>query len=206
MLDARNLKCFSGINLGAIGSHSHGIWAAGDKSRDVGERDEIAGSGDGAPERQARCNVGVEQCGDGLENLEADAGVPLEQGVDADKHRRARGGRWQHVTIAAGAERPGVKEPDELPLQSTALLGPPMGGGAEAGGDAIAVGAVRHAGHDPFAALLDAAAGGLVELHPGTVGRGHRRDLGDGQAGALHNHHRPAVLLHHPLDGVQMAP
>uniref|UniRef100_A0A8R7PCK6 Secreted protein n=1 Tax=Triticum urartu TaxID=4572 RepID=A0A8R7PCK6_TRIUA len=206
VLDARNLKCLGGINLSAIRSHGHGIRAAGDKSRDVGERDEIARSGDGAPERQARCHVGIEQRGDGLEDLEADAGVALEQGVDADKHRRARGGSGQHMAVAAGAERTGVKEPDELPLQSAALLGPPMGGGAEAGGDAVAVGAVGHAGHDPVAALLDAAAGGLVELHPGPVGGGHRRDLGDGQACALHNHHRPAVLLHHPLHGVQMAP
>jgi hypothetical protein len=81
-----------------------------------------------------------------------------------------------------------------------------VGRGAEAGGDAVAVGAVHHAVHDPVAAGLDAAARGLVELHPSLAGGSHGGDLGDRQAGALDLHQRPAVLLHHTLHGFQVAP
>ena len=70
----------------------------------------VARRGDGAPEREARRDVGVEQRGDRLEDLEADAGVALEQGVDADEHGGARGGRRQPVAVVAGAERAGVEE------------------------------------------------------------------------------------------------
>jgi hypothetical protein len=110
MLDARDLERLRGAHLPAIGVHRHGVLAARDEAGDVGERDEVARRGDGAPERQARRDVGVEQLGDGLEDLEADAGVALEEGVDAHEHRRAGGLRRQHVAVGARAERAGIEE------------------------------------------------------------------------------------------------
>jgi hypothetical protein len=44
-----------------------------------------------------------------------------------------------------------------------------VGRRAEAGGDAVTVGAVHHAVHDPVAAGLDALACGVIQLHPGLV-------------------------------------
>uniref|UniRef100_A0A452XNK7 Uncharacterized protein n=1 Tax=Aegilops tauschii subsp. strangulata TaxID=200361 RepID=A0A452XNK7_AEGTS len=89
---------------------------------------------------------------------------------------------------------------------SATLLGPPVGCGAEACGDTVAVGAVCHAVHDPVTALLDPASGRLVELHPGLTTGGHSGDHGNGQASTLHGHHWPTVLLDHLLHRVQMAP
>jgi hypothetical protein len=110
VLDAGDLERLGRVHLPAVGGHRGGVLAAGDEAGDVGQRDQVAGRGDGAAERQARRDVGVEQPGDGLEDLEADAGVALEQGVDAHEHGRAGGLRRQHVAVIAGAERAGVQE------------------------------------------------------------------------------------------------
>ncbi|PWS22782.1 hypothetical protein DKP78_16585, partial [Enterococcus faecium] len=65
---------------------------------------------------------------------------------------------------------------------------------------------VHHAVHDPVAAGLDAAAGGLVELHPGVAGAGgHGGHLRDRQAGALDLDQRLAELRHHALHLVEVA-
>ncbi|WVZ74538.1 hypothetical protein U9M48_022708 [Paspalum notatum var. saurae] len=205
-LDAGDLERLSGVHLGAVRGHRHGVLAPGDEAGNVGERDEVAGRGDRATERQARRDVGVEQLDDGLEDLKADAGVALEECVDADEHGRARRLGGEDVAVGAGAEGAGVEEPDELPLERAALLGPPVRGGAEAGGDAVAVGAVHHAVHDPVAAGLDTAAGGLVQLDAGLAGAGgHGGHLGDPEAGALDLHQGLAVLGHHPLHLVEVA-
>jgi hypothetical protein len=110
VLDARDLECLGGVHLPAVGGHRDGVLAARDEAGDVGERDEVARRGDGAPERQAWGDVGVEQLGDGLEDLETDAGVALEEGVDAHEHRRPGGLRRQHVAVGAGAEGAGIEE------------------------------------------------------------------------------------------------
>jgi len=111
VLDAGDLERLRGVHLPAVGRHRRGVGPAGDESRDVGERDQVARRGDGAPERQARADPGVEQLGDGLQDLEADAGVALEDGVDAHQHRRADDLRRQRVAIVAGAEDSGVEMP-----------------------------------------------------------------------------------------------
>ncbi|PUZ40681.1 hypothetical protein GQ55_9G443700 [Panicum hallii var. hallii] len=205
-LDAGDPERLRGVHLAAVRGHRDGVGAAGDEAGDVGERDEVAGRGDRAPERQARRDVGVEQPDDGLEDLEADPGVALEERVGADEHGGARGLGGEDVAVGARAEGAGVEEADELLLERAALLGAAVGGGAEARGDAVAVGAVGHAGHDPVAAGLDAAAGGVVELDPGAAAGGHRGDLRDPEAGALDPHHGLAVLRHHPLHLLQVAP
>jgi hypothetical protein len=109
------------------------------------------------------------------------------------------------VAVRAGAEGTGVEEPDELPLESVALLGPPVRRGAEAGGDAVAVGAVHHAVHDPVAACLDPATGELVQLDPGLANAGgHDDHLRDAKAGALDLHQGLAVLGHHSEDAAKV--
>jgi hypothetical protein len=110
-LDAGNLEGLGGVHLPAVDGDGLRVGAARDEAGDVGERHEVARGGDGAPERQAWADAGVEQLGDGLEDLEADAGVALEEGVDAHEHRRADDLRRQRVAVAAGAEDAGVEMP-----------------------------------------------------------------------------------------------
>jgi hypothetical protein len=60
-----------------------------------------------------------------------------------------------------------------------------------------AVGVVHHVVHDPVAACLDPATGGLVQLDPGlTSAGGHGGHLRDAEAGALDLHQGLAVLGH----------
>ncbi|CAL5020803.1 unnamed protein product [Urochloa decumbens] len=110
-LDAGDLEGLGGVNLPAVGGDGLRVGPARDEAGDVGERHEVAGGGDGATERQARAHAGVEQLGDRLEDLEADARVALEEGVDAHKHRRPGHLRRQRVAVAAGAEDTGVQMP-----------------------------------------------------------------------------------------------
>jgi hypothetical protein len=42
-----------------------------------------------APEWEARADAGVDELGQGLQDLEADAGIALQQGIDAHEHGRA---------------------------------------------------------------------------------------------------------------------
>uniref|UniRef100_A0A0E0G9Z2 Uncharacterized protein n=1 Tax=Oryza nivara TaxID=4536 RepID=A0A0E0G9Z2_ORYNI len=112
-LDASNLERLSGVHLAAIWCNRHGVLAPSDKAGNVGQRDEVTGGGDRAPERQARCDVRVEQLGDRLEDLEPDAGVSLEECVDADEHCRAGCLRRQNMTVGASAERAGIEESAE---------------------------------------------------------------------------------------------
>ncbi|BAS79868.1 Os02g0626532 [Oryza sativa Japonica Group] len=72
-LDASNLKRLSGVHLAAIRSDRDRVLAAGDQAGNVGERDQVAGRGNRAPEWQAWRDVGIEQLGNRLEDLEADA-------------------------------------------------------------------------------------------------------------------------------------
>ena len=94
MLDTGDLECLGRVNLAAVWGSGHGVCPTGHQARDIGKRNEVAGGGDRAPERQAWCHVGVEKRSDRLEDLEADAGVPLEQSVDADEYRRPRCSSW----------------------------------------------------------------------------------------------------------------
>jgi hypothetical protein len=204
-LDSGNLECLSGIDLAVVWGERNKVLMPSDEADNVGERHEVSGHGDRAAQRQARRDVGVEQLDDRLKDLEADPRVPLEEGVDADEHGRARRLGWEDVAVRAGAEGANVEEPDELPLESAALLGPPVRRGAKAGGDAIAVGAVHHAVHDPVAACLDPATGGLVQLDPGLASAGgHDGHLRDAEAGALDLHQGLAVLGHHPEDAAEV--
>jgi hypothetical protein len=110
-LDAGDLERLGGVHLPAVDGDGLRVGAARDEAGDVGERDQVARRGDGAPERQARADPGVEQLGDGLEDLEADAGVALQERVDAHQHRRPGDLRRQRVAIAASAEDSGVEMP-----------------------------------------------------------------------------------------------
>jgi hypothetical protein len=68
-----------------------------------------------------------------------------------------------------------------------------------------AVGAVHHAVHDPVAACLDPATGGLVQLDPGLASAGgHGGHLRDAEAGALDLHQGLAVLGHHTEDAAEV--
>lgn len=96
--------------------------------------------------------------------------------------------------------------PYELPLQSSTLFSPAVGGGAEAGGDAVAISPFVHALHHPVTARLDAASRRLRQLHrhAGFPG-GDGSHLSYRQSLSSQLHHRPPVLLHHPLHFLQMA-
>uniref|UniRef100_A0A804U8N8 Uncharacterized protein n=1 Tax=Zea mays TaxID=4577 RepID=A0A804U8N8_MAIZE len=118
-LDAGDLERLGGVHLPPVDGDGLRVGAARDEAGDVGERDQVARRGDGAPERQAGADTGVEQLRDGLEDLEADAGVALEEGVDAHQHRRAGDLRRQRVPVAAGAEDSGVEMPAEKGSQRT---------------------------------------------------------------------------------------
>ncbi|TVU46573.1 hypothetical protein EJB05_06115, partial [Eragrostis curvula] len=85
-LDSRDPERLGRVHLAAVRRHRHRVLAAGDEPRDVGERHEVARRGDGAPQRQARRHVGVEQLRHRLQDLEPDARVALQQRVDADEH------------------------------------------------------------------------------------------------------------------------
>nr|GMC90490.1 hypothetical protein Ccrd_012103 [Ipomoea batatas] len=64
-----------------------------------------------------------------------------------------------------------------------AVLGSPVRSGAEAGGDAVAIGAIVHAVHNPVTAGFDAGAGSLGELNfHGIIAGGDSGDLSDGEA------------------------
>jgi hypothetical protein len=201
-LDSGNLECLGGVDLAAVWGERNKVLTPSDEVGNVGERHKVSGRSDRAAQRQARRDVGVEQLDDRLEDLEADPRVPLEEGVDADEHGRARRLGREDVAVRAGAEGAGVEEPDELPLESAALLGPPVRHGVEAGGDAVAVGAVHHAVHDPVAACLDPTTGRLVQLDPGLASAGGH--LRDAEAGALDLHQGLAVLGHHPEDAAEV--
>ncbi|GER43471.1 50S ribosomal protein L10 [Striga asiatica] len=54
---------------------------------------------DGAAERETGCDVGIEELGDGIKDFKADAGVALEEGVDAHEHGGACGGGRQSISL-----------------------------------------------------------------------------------------------------------
>ncbi|BAT17397.1 Os12g0521101 [Oryza sativa Japonica Group] len=128
VLDAGDPERLSGVHLAAVRGHRRGVLAAGDEAGDVGQRDQVAGRGDGAPERQARRHVGVEQLGDGLEDLEADARVALGEGVDAHQHGCASDLRRQRVAVAAAGSKDAGVEVSLISL-SGARRTPWCGGG-----------------------------------------------------------------------------
>ncbi|KAF7079413.1 hypothetical protein CFC21_083648 [Triticum aestivum] len=110
-LDASGLERLGGVHLLPVNSGGLRVGASGDEAGDVGQWHKVAGGGDGAPEREAGADAGVEQLGDGLEDLEADAGVALEEGVDAHEHGRTGHLRRQRVAIGAGAKDSSVQMP-----------------------------------------------------------------------------------------------
>jgi hypothetical protein len=68
-----------------------------------------------------------------------------------------------------------------------------------------AVGSVHHAVHDPVAACLDSATGGLVQLDPGLASAGgHGGHLRDAEAGALDLHQGLVILGHHSEDAAEV--
>jgi len=80
-----------------------------------------------------------------------------------------------------------------------------VGGGTEAGGDTVTVGALVHAVHDPVTAGLDAGPGGLRQLDLETlIVRRNGRDLSDGERLAAEAHGGLAVVGDHALDLVEM--
>jgi hypothetical protein len=110
-LDAGRLERLGGVHLPAVNRDGLRVGTPRDEAGDVGQRDEVARRGDGAPQRQARADAGVDELGDGLEDLEADAGVALEEGVDADEHGRTRNLGRERVAVGAVAEDPGIEMP-----------------------------------------------------------------------------------------------
>lgn len=99
-----------------------------------------------------------------------------------------------------------INLPYELPLQSATFFSPAVGGGAEAGGDAVAISPLIHAVHHPLTAGLNAASRRLRQLHrhAGILG-GDRCHLRYRQRLSSQLHHRPPVFFHHPLHFFQMA-
>nr|GLL24838.1 hypothetical protein Ccrd_012103 [Ipomoea trifida] len=96
--------------------------------------------------------------------------------------------------------------PDELVLKSMTVLGSPVRGAAEAGGDAVGIGAIDHAVHNPVTAGFDAGAGSLGELHfHGIIAGGDSGNLSDGEGLASELHRRVPELRHHALHFIQVA-
>ncbi|KAG6543490.1 hypothetical protein Mapa_015160 [Marchantia paleacea] len=185
--------------------HASRVGAAREHAGDVRERHQVARGRDGAAEGQLRGQVLVQELLHGLQNVPADARVALHERVGAHQHGRAGGGHRQQHLVAA--QHSGIEEPDELALQLDSLVRAAMGGGAEARGHSVGVGALHHVVGDPVGALVHSALGaGRIEHH-GHVGiASHGRDLADGQRHALDRHLLGmAELLHHVLHFLPVA-
>ncbi|KAG6552728.1 hypothetical protein Mapa_005675 [Marchantia paleacea] len=160
----------------AILRDGSGVGATGDQSCNVRQWDQISRRGDGSSQREPRGNVLVQQLLHGLENFPPDAREALHESVGPYQHGGPGGGHREDAGPVRENGR--IQESDELLLEVDSLVGPPVGGGAEARGDAVGVSSLHHVVRNPVVARVHAVLGrGRIE-HDRHFGiPGHGRDL-----------------------------